>query len=207
MRPDQVIERPDSTSLPEVVASTDATGAPFASEWVGAEASAVAESVPVRRRLPLSLIIWGVILAGVVIASAVFNASRNDEGDITKAGDLQITDLRVGDCFDLKDPAADLIEDVKAVPCTQEHEYELFHIASLSANGYPTDAAFTTFIESECLPAFETFVGLAYDDSELDMFPVVPTKDAWDDGDRAIQCAVFHPRIHRLTESQKGSAR
>ena len=48
-------------------------------------------------------------------------------------------DLRVGDCFDLKDPTADQIEDVKAVPCTTEHEFELFYVGAMGKGSHPTD--------------------------------------------------------------------
>jgi hypothetical protein len=53
-------------------------------------------------------------------------------------------DLRVGDCFDLKDPSADQIEHVKAVPCTTEHEFELFYVGAMGRGSHPTDHAFGT---------------------------------------------------------------
>lgn len=189
-------------SEPEAAPSAWALGA-----TAEADASAPVEPKPFWRRIPLSWALWGVLILGGSIAGVVFNAARDDEGGITKSGDLKIYDLRVGDCFDLKDPTAELIEDVNAVPCTQEHEYEMFHIGSMSAGAYPTDEAFTSFVEASCLPTFETFVGISYEASELDVFWVVPSTESWNDGDRSVQCAVYHPRIHRLTESQKGSAR
>jgi putative regulator of septum formation len=207
--------QPDATT-PEARADSVPDGAPTAdpptsaaepSGWVAADSSAPAAPKPLWRRIPLSWLFWGVLILGGSIAGVVFNAARGDGGDITKAGDLKISDLRVGDCFDVKDPAAEVIEDVKAVPCTQEHEYEMYLISSMSSGSYPSDAAFSTFVENECLPAFATYVGLGYDESELDVFYVVPSSESWDDGDRAVQCSIYHPRIHRLTGSQKGSAR
>ena len=47
-----------------------------------------------------------VIVGGGAVAGWYFNASRSSTGEITKAGDMTAADLRVGDCFDLKDPAA-----------------------------------------------------------------------------------------------------
>ena len=41
---------------------------------------------------------------------------------------MTAADLRVGDCFDLKDPAADEIDDVTAGPCTAAHEFEMFFV-------------------------------------------------------------------------------
>ncbi|HZM73304.1 MAG TPA: septum formation family protein [Candidatus Polarisedimenticolia bacterium] len=199
---------PLADAAPDAAPAGDApTDAAQPSAWVAAESSAPAAPKPFWRRIPLSWLFWGVLILGGSIAGAVFNAARDDGGDITKAGDMKISDLRVGDCFDIKDPAAETIEDVKAVPCTQEHEYEMFLIRSMASGSYPSDAAFSTFVENECLPAFGTYVGLSYDESELDVFYVVPSADSWGDGDRAVQCSIYHPRIHRLTGSQKGSAR
>jgi len=207
-QPDPATQEAHGDSAPDADPAADApTYAAEPSGWVAAESSGPAPPKPLWRRIPLSWAFWGVLILGGAIAGAVFNAARNDEGDIAKAGDLKITDLRVGDCFDLKDPAAELIEDVKAVPCEQEHEYEMFLIGSMAAGSYPSDTAFSSFVENECLPAFETYVGLVYEESVLDVFWVVPSTDSWNDGDRAVQCAVYHPRIHRLTGSQKGSAR
>jgi hypothetical protein len=207
-QPDPAMREAQADSAQDAVPAADApTNAAEPSGWVAAESSAPASPRPLWRRIPLSWAFWGVLILGGSIAGVVFNAARGTEGDITKAGDLKITDLRVGDCFDLKDPAAEVIEDVKAVPCAQEHEYEMFHIGSMPSGSYPSDTAFSSFVEDECLPAFETYVGLVYENSVLEVSFVTPTTDSWNDGDRAVQCVVYHPRIHRLTGSQKGSAR
>ena len=93
-----------------------------------------------------------------------------------------------------------------AVPCTQEHEFELYYVGSMPDGSYPTDAAFDAFIETNCTPAFQSYVGKSYDDSVLDVYWLVPSTSGWNEGgDRTVQCAVYHPRVHRLTESLKGS--
>ena len=130
-------------------------------------------------------------------------------------------DLRVGDCFDLKDPSADQIGDVKAVPCTTEHEFEVFYVGAMGEGSYPTDAAgerrnhgrqvllidgaFGTYVDQNCIPAFGAYIGKAYDDSDLDICWLVPTDDAWRSGDRTVQCAAFYPGIYRLTRSLRGT--
>jgi hypothetical protein len=164
-------------------------------------------SVPLWRRLPIGGIFILVLIVAGGVGGLIFNASRSSTGEIVKEGDLTAADLRVGDCFDLKDPAADLIEDVTAVPCTAAHEYEMVFTGSLAEGAYPSDDAFTAFFTANCIPAFDTYVGKAYLDSELDIFWLTPTSDAWDQGDRSIQCAAYHPRISRLTETLKGSNR
>jgi len=162
---------------------------------------------PLWRRIPIGWLILAVIVVGGGVAGWYFGAGRSSSGEITRAGDLTASELQVGDCFDLKDPAADEVGDVTARPCTDEHEYEMFFVGSLPEGAYPADDAFATFVSGNCVEAFESFVGKGYADSELDIFWLKPLNEGWEAGDRSIQCAVYHPRIHRLTESLKGSNR
>jgi len=172
---------------------------------VTAEDAAAQKPRPLWRRIPATAIVWIVLIGAGAIGGLIFNASRGASGEINKGGDLTAADLRVGDCFDLKDPSAEEIDKVKAVPCGQEHEYEMFFTGALPAGDYPSDATFDSYVETNCLPAFEAYLGTSYQTSEYDIFWLVPNADGWRGGDHSIQCAAFHPRIHRLTESVKNS--
>jgi hypothetical protein len=177
-------------------------------------------------RIPARWLIVWLIVGALVLVGAVggwyFNASRSATGEIDKSGDLSVVDLRVGDCFDDKDPSADEIEDVKAVPCTTEHEFEVFYVGTMGKGSYPTDAAgehrnhgrqvldiegaFWTYLDHNCIPAFRAYIGKSwYGGSDLDIYWLVPTDDAWRAGDRTVQCAAFNPVIYRLTESLRGT--
>jgi hypothetical protein len=169
------------------------------------ESTAATVSVPLWRRIPFGTILIVVIFSAGGIGALLFNAGRDSSGEINKGGDLEVTALRVGDCFDLKDPDAEELDTVTAVPCTTEHQYELFHVSEMPDGAYPSDAAMTAFAEENCLTAFGAYVGEAFDDSELDVAWVSPTVASWSMGDRTIQCAAYHPRIDRLTESVKKS--
>ena len=161
--------------------------------------------VPLWRRLPIGWIIFVVLIAGGAIGGWYFNAARSSTGELNKSGDLQAVDLKVGDCFDLKDPSADEVNDVTAGPCTIEHEFELFFVGALPEGEYPADNVFDQYVIDNCNSAFGTYVGKAYGDSALDIYWLVPTDDAWGAGDRTVQCAAFHPRVHRLTQSVKST--
>ena len=173
----------------------------------GEQPQASAAPVPLWRRIPIGLIVFLVLVVGGGISSWYFGAGRTDTGEIAKPGDLTATDLRVGDCFDLKDPTAEEIEEVAARPCAQAHEFELFFTGSLPEGAYPAQPVFEAYMQDNCMPAFVAFVGKVYEDSELDVYWLSPTTEAWRQGDRSVQCAVYHPRIHELTESLKGSKR
>src|SRR5262245_59114162 len=204
----QVAQPTSSTGAVPAEEIAAISGADAATTQTGLEgyAPAPVAKEPLWKRLPLGLIVIGFFIAAGAIGGLIFNASRGDSGEITKSGDMAATDLRVGDCFDLKDPSAEEIGDVTALPCATEHEYELFFTGTMPDGPFPNDDGFIEWLQANCSPAFESYVGLAYENSELDIFWLQPTSDAWNEGDRSIQCAVYHPRIHRLTESLKGSA-
>jgi hypothetical protein len=193
-----------STAVPpEEIAAIAGTGTPTGMEGY---APAPIAKEPFWKRLPLGLIVVGLFVAAGAIGGLIFNASRGSSGEITKSGDLAAIDLRVGDCFDLKDPSAEEIGDVTALPCTTEHEYETFFIGTMAEGPFPSEDGFIDWLDGNCRPAFDAYVGMAYENSELDIFWLQPTSEAWGQGDRSVQCALYHPRIHRLTESLKGSA-
>ena len=162
-------------------------------------------SLPIWRRLPVGWLLVAALIGGGAVAGWYFNASRSSSGEITKTGDMTAVDLRVGDCFDLKNPTADEVEDVTAGPCTSAHEFEMFYVGSMPAGDFPADAVFETYVTDNCYPAFGTYIGKAYDDSELEMYWLAPTESAWRAGDRSVQCAAYHPLVDSQTVSLKGS--
>jgi hypothetical protein len=150
---------------------------------------------------------------GVVVVAAVAllfgvdllaQADRDATGSVVGAGDLSAVDLRSGDCFD--DPGSDDVVDVRALPCDQEHDYEVFLTFDLRESGtYPSEDARGEEIGQRCLPAFDTFVGTAYEESELDIYTLEPTADSWDAGDREVVCAVARVDGAKLTGSARDS--
>jgi Septum formation len=177
----------------------------------------------------VGLILAALLLVGAVVGGNI-NASRSATGkpevapaeptqvrtevatptEIDESEDLNwretniddSVDLRVGDCFDLKHPSAE-IEHFKEVPCKTEHDYELFYVGAMGKRSHPTEDAFATYLMQNCNPAFGAYIGKAYKDSDLDYIWLVPTEDAWRSGDRTLQCAVNDPN----NSLQKGSLR
>jgi hypothetical protein len=201
---------PETVRAPETVPTSAPSGTwtplPDQAALPGPAAPA-APARPVWRRIPIGVVLLVVFMGIGAIANWYSNAGRSPSGDIIKSGDLTMSDLRVGDCFDLKDPEAEEIDAVTARPCAEEHQYELFYIGTLPQGDYPAISTFESFVEDYCKPAFATYIGTSFEDSALDAFWVYPTSEAWSDGDRAIQCAANDPRDQRLTGSLKGSAR
>lgn len=192
---------PPATPAPPAPGDTLATPS-----WAVSLDAVPPASTPLWRKLPVGWLLVGVLVFGGAIAGLLFNAGRSSTGEINRSGDMTANDLRVGDCFDLKEPDAEEISDVTAHPCTEAHEYEVFYVGAMLDGAYPGDEALTNFVVENCGPAFDAYVGRAYTDSQLDFSWLYPTLESWGEGDRSVQCAAYDPRETRLTISLKGSA-
>lgn len=204
---------PDASSPAAADPAAAAAGEPgpaTPSYWSAAGSASPGGEVPAPtpfwRRIPIGLVIFGLLLAAGAIGGIITNAGRSDTGEIVNDGDMMATDLRVGDCFDLKDPTAEEISDVTARPCTDPHQYELIWTGSMAEGAYPPKSAFDAFMESNCFNAFDAYVGTAFEDSELDIYWLYPVEDGWNNGDRSVQCAAYHPTNSGLTSSLRASA-
>ena len=122
-------------------------------------------------------------------------------------GSRPVTDIGVGECFDLADPNEQTIDDVTQRECTEPHAYEMYFVGDLPDGPYPSEAEQDLWIEANCLPAFNEYVGIDYNSSELDALPITPTEDGWNDGDHSVQCAIYDDANPELTESVKDAAR
>jgi Septum formation len=122
-------------------------------------------------------------------------------------GSRPVTDMSVGDCFDLPDPESDSISDVTQRECTEPHQYEMYFVGDLPDGQYPSDSDVDLWLEANCLPAFTEYVGIDYQSSVLVALPITPTEDGWNDGDHSVQCAIRDPNNAELTESLEDAAR
>jgi hypothetical protein len=179
---------------------------PAAPSWAVNVDKVPPTSTPLWRRIPIGWLIVGVLVIAGGIGGYLFSAGRSATGEITRSGDMAANDLRVGDCFDLKEPDADEVSDVTAHPCTEAHEYEVFYVGIVADGAYPGLDALTEFVLDNCEPAFGGYVGTAYTDSRLDFSWLYPSDDSWGDGDRSVQCAAYDPANSVLTVSLRGSA-
>lgn len=160
---------------------------------------------PLWRRLPWGFLVVGVFVLGGAVVGWINTAGRSESGEITKAGELSPSDLRVGDCFDLEEPTASEVEKTAAKPCTETHAYEVFFAGKMPDGDYPTEDAFQAFVEANCATAFASYVGQSYELSKLEVLWFFPSDDGWDDGDRSLQCSLYDPANSQLTSSLKGS--
>src|SRR5437879_7570866 len=136
------------------------------------------------------------LLAGValvLVATACSNDAHRSKGTITKAGDISVFDVSVGDCLNPGDKIGTEISSIKAVPCKDPHTHEVFALPKYPGAGdvYPGDDKLKTFANAQCLQAFGTYTGTDYLDSKLFFSYLQPSIRSWNDGkDRTVMCVV-----------------
>lgn len=115
--------------------------------------------------------------------------------------------LEVGDCIPLIDyDDEDWYEELPVVPCDTPHTDEVFFIYEIADGEFPGDDALQEEAWTRCSEEFEKYVGIDYDDSELDLYNYQPTKSSWNHwDDRTIQCVLYS--YEDVTGSLAGSAR
>ena len=117
-----------------------------------------------------------------------------------------VDDLKTGECFDR--PTSASVSTVTKRPCTEAHDAEVFHVAEIESDAStPVSITIEGFVDDECVPAFETYVGAALADSpDLGLGYFYPDFDGWKTGDRTITCYIDKADQSKLTESLQGSA-
>jgi hypothetical protein len=148
---------------------------------------------------------WIPIVVVVLAVGYFLSARRDSAGDIESGGTLSVTDLQTGDCFDVANEE-ELISDVDAVPCGEPHTYEVYHVQDYETAAFPTDAELQAITDEICVGTFETYVGVAYDVSEIYALPITPSEESFADGDREYICVLYEPDVE-LTGSMEGANR
>jgi hypothetical protein len=153
---------------------------------------------PAKRRPWLGIVV--ILIIAVVIGGGFFLLRDRLGGDVTS--------LAAGECFD--EPALDTeIDDVQRQPCNEPHDAEV--IAALthpapSGEAYPVVSGFDDYILENCVPIFETYLGIEWDtDTTYRLGYFRPTLTGWGEGDRGFTCYVTRLDGTKLTASVKKS--
>ena len=134
----------------------------------------------------------------VVILGAVVWAVKDNQS----AGDLGI-----GQCFDV--PTGSTIKTVVKHACTEAHDAEVFYVGEYSGTDTedPGIVGWNAYIDSACLPVFETYTGESADTSaDLTYGWFYPSEAGWNAGDRTFTCYANRKDEAKLAQSVKGSA-
>jgi len=111
---------------------------------------------------------------------------RSASGDITVSGRVGVLRLLPGDCFLA---GADEIEAVDAVPCSDDHQAEVFAIFDLADTEWPGTAAVAQVTKNGCLDRFRGATGHVFDPVLMAITGFAPSEHSWKD-DRRVLCVV-----------------
>jgi len=151
-----------------------------------------------------------VVLAGSIAWTALRSADRDESGAVVDGGDLDVFQVRAGDCLGAGGDAEEGVSTVTAVPCDQPHESEVFALVDHPADEdaeFPGEDAIGEFGDGECVEAFATYVGTAYADSRYGIATFVPSPESWADGDREVVCMATDGTGGELSGSVRDAAR
>lgn len=163
-----------------------------------------------KTRLPMTILAVAasaLLLSGCsVINSLTGGETRDDDGTIIEGGDTDVFSLTVGDCIGSAAAGDGEVSSVATVPCDEPHDDEVYFDFELAGDDYPGEDAIFTEANQGCSEAFAEFVGIAYDDSQLEFTYYYPTVESWGSGDRLITCIIYDP-AGQTTGSLAGSGR
>jgi Septum formation len=174
---------------------------------------------PNRRPVVLAAVIAAAagLVVGAVIGAAVmfFVGSLGVFGpdELTRGpgGKLPLFDLAVGQCANGEITDGSSFGSDATVPCSQSHDFEVYASASPpgveQAVGYPDPRDLAALAGDHCLLALEAFVGSDYDDSDLDYTAIIPSRAAWEAGDRTVLCALWQVDGDSIVGSARGTHR
>ena len=125
---------------------------------------------------------------------------------LAACSDSSVMHMKVGQCILFpEDKSATTATTIDKTSCTREHDAEVFALTSAPDGDFPGAEALNRQAETECIAAFEAYVGSDYLTSSLDATWMIPTKDSWAQNDRSLVC-LARPLDHsKLTSSVKES--
>jgi hypothetical protein len=111
----------------------------------------------------------------------------------------------VGACMDSSDLEGQIVE-LPTVPCDEAHDAQVVGKFDLSEGDYPGDETVTEQSTDRCATEFEQFVGVAVDQSSLELKFVAPNDQTWDaDNGREVLCFAVTLDGSTVTESWEDS--
>lgn len=111
----------------------------------------------------------------------------------------------VGACLQAESVTGTEVAQIPTVDCSDEHDAQVVVTFEARDGDYPDDAEWEQIVVDGCLGGFEDFVGVPYEESQLELQDLTPSQDGWDAGDREVICVAFLVDGSQTTESFEGS--
>ena len=137
-------------------------------------------------------------------------AGRGESGEIVEAGSLSVFTFRAGDCLNGLSLDGGDIGSAKGIPCDQPHQAEVYLLVDYPAGSdapFPGRETVAQFADGRCVGAFEPYVGLSYDVSEIFVTYLYPIENSWPRGDREVVCILYYEDGREVIGSLRGAER
>lgn len=152
------------------------------------------------------------LLATVAVVAA--GCSDDEEADPTEPAAQEVLEVTVdeqaGTCMQVDEKFPAEVEELPIIGCEQPHTHEIYAtvLAGESGDVYPGFNELESVAQTECLSAFDEFVGISAFDSTLSFSWLVPTLDGWnDESDREILCVLQDRESAPLLGSMRDAKR
>ena len=159
----------------------------------------------VRLLAATSIAIIGLALSGCSVDREPTEAPSSTAGPSRATDDMTAEDLSVGDCLNDADLSG-IVTSVPVVPCSEPHDSEAYAEFDLAEGPYPGTDEIDAKANEGCVEAFTAFVGIPFNESDLEYSFYLPTESSWPQGDRRILCEVYDPK-KQTTGTLRGAAR
>jgi Septum formation len=151
---------------------------------------------------PTGTLLGSALLTAILIAGGACSGD-DDDGDAGGEGTSETTSpeaeeatvftLEDGDCLASDPGVQGEVSEVPKVDCEEPHFTEVFHTYTIDASGMPSAAEMEDIVQDQCLSEFESFVGMPYEESSLEVTWLEPTAESWERGDRELVCMITDP--------------
>jgi Septum formation len=173
-----------------------------------------------RTHRPTTAMLGTAVLTALLLAAGACSGDDDDVeaggdagGDDTtettsgEAEDATVFAIEDGDCL-ASDPSVQggEVSEVPKVDCEEPHFTEVFHTYTIDAGELPSGAEMEGIVQDQCVAEFESFVGMPYDQSALEITWLEPTPESWERGDRELVCMITDP-AGETTGSLEGANR
>lgn len=143
-------------------------------------------------------LIVGALVTWLVASQMGSGAPRNSAGAITQSALVNVTSLRVGDCF-LSGADGQDVSLVTATPCTQAHGGQILGFVMMTDSSYPSATDLQNEADSGCTQFWNkvSSAGLPEDADQAYLAPA--TADDFNQGNRKIACIEQSPSSELIT--------
>jgi hypothetical protein len=110
---------------------------------------------------------------------------------LSACGGTSVLDLEVGQCITDETPEGEQVTSVPVVECSEPHAGEIYALPQLPDGEFPGEQAVSDQGDQLCSgQAFQDYVGVAYQESEIFYSALLPSTETWAEGDREIVCIL-----------------